>query len=342
MAKRVSMGDIAKEAGVSAMTVSRALKGDDKQISPAAIKQTMKIREIAERMGYRKSIAPRAMISGRFNAITLLGSTNWRKNQLSQVRMVGLQDQAKKNGVSLILSQADDEELLNATSLPKLIQEMASDGLLISYMAGYPEQFDNLLRRYNIPAIWMNSKHTADCIYPDDFSGVKTAVNYLIELGHQRIAAFFLRERDSVHYSVLDRRRGYEKALLNAQLPPIFIELQNSSDYHKYNSLMHSWLSRPDRPTAVIAYGLPHAIAVMTAAGKLGLKIPEDLSLIMFHEEKNAFQITSMEIPERELGEEAVKLLMEKISNPDKNLEPVVLPMSLELETATCGPAPKI
>lgn len=340
--KRVSMGDIAKRAGVSAMTVSRALKGDIKQVRSSAIDQTLKIRQIAEEMGYRKSSVPRSMISGRFNTVTLLGSNSWRRNQVSPLRIIGLQEQAYQHGLSILLAQADDSELLDKKSLPSMIHEMNSDGVLINYTTGYPEALEELLQRYQIPAVWLNTKHASDCIYPDDYSGARQAVDYLLELGHRRIASFIPRKNIAEHYSVKDRMEGINDALKAVQLEPIVMELNGCSSYHKYHSWIHSYLKKKNRPTAIIANGIHQAVAVQSTAGELGLKIPQDLSLIVFHEEKDVFQITTMQIPEKELGKQALELLIKKIDNPEKLFNPVALPMSLELKNVTCGRAPEL
>jgi LacI family transcriptional regulator len=194
----VSMEEISERLGVSAMTVSRTLNAKSPPTRADALKTYNQIRKLADELGYRKSTAPRAMLTGKYHAITVLGSTQWRKNHMPQTRLRGLQEASETHGLALNFARLDDESLICEDTIPKILQNFVSDGLLVNYVSGYPQSLDEILCRYRIPAIWMNSKHEYDCIYLDDLQGSKHATDYLLSLGHRRIGYWLL---DSAEYA---------------------------------------------------------------------------------------------------------------------------------------------
>src|SRR5262249_42097214 len=106
----------------------------------------------------------------------------------------------------------------------------------------------------------------------------------------------------------------------------------------------HTLLSSDDRPTAVVAYELEEAMAVVHAAPLLGLRIPEDLSIILFHNRIEAryflpFQTIGNMM--EEVGTQAIDLLLDKIKEPESSLPTRIVPMAM-LGGATCAPPPRL
>ena len=337
----ISMELIAERLGVSAMTVSRALKAKEPPQRKSAAELFHKIRGTAAELGYRKSFAPRSMLTGRYDFIGILGSDRWRRNDMPHTRLVGLQKAASRHGVSLLFNRIADDKLQDPAFIPEIFSNWRSDGLLINYASGYPERLEQLLVHYRSPAIWMNSKHEADCVHPDDFGGARLAAAHLIGLGHKRIALWANTPRviaSRFHYSLIDRSSGYRSIMQETGLE--IREMKNEAPlrYRDFQAFVESFLSQPDRPTAILAYGIPQAVAVLRAAANMNLRIPEELSLICFHDEKNIFQVTTVFIPEMRLGIKAIDLIMKKIEKPEERLAPVALPMELYLPDITCAP----
>ncbi len=339
--KRISMEKIAEKLGISAMSVSRALKAKEEPKRKDALELYLKVREAAVELGYRKSAAPRSMISGRYDTIAVLGSLEWRNNHMPQYRLFGLQDEAAKRKQSLLFNSISDEELADPAFIPDILSEWRSDGLLINYNTGYPERLDSLLQRYHVPAIWMNSRHEYDCIYPDDFNGARKAVEHLISLGHKRIGLWNHQiVRSAVHYSVNARPEGFRTAMKAAGLQGIEICSEGRLSYIDYMPFISAHLAKKERPTAILLYSAPQYIAVLKAALKLGLRIPEDLSIVCFHDSKDSFQFTTVYIPEIQLGRKAVELIIKKIEKPAEKLEPCPLELELLNLELTCAPPP--
>lgn len=336
---RISMESIAERLGVSAMTVSRALGSKNPPLRKDAAELFQRIHRAATELGYRKSSAPRSMITGRYDSICILGSDHWRRNHMPTVRLLGMQDAADRYGVSLLFNRIADFRLQDPSFIPDMLSDWRSDGMLINYTSGYPERLEELLTRYRAPAVWMNSKHEADCIHPDDFGGARLATEHLVSLGHRRIAMWNhgCTVVSSYHYSVIDRFDGYRTVMLEAGLEPVEMLSPEPITYKDYHGFVTSYLEGAERPTAILTYGVSQAVAVQTAAARLNLRIPEDLSLICFHDEKDIFQFTTIFIPELDLGSRAVDLIMKKIEKPEERVAPVAIPMELYLPEITCA-----
>jgi len=332
------MSLIADRLGVSVMTVSRALAAKSPPQRKKPLELFLEIRRLAYEIGYRKSVATRAVRTGSYNNISVLGGADWRQNHMPPVRYRGLIAGALERKVGLMLSQLPEDPMKEDPS--GLLGNCMCDGVLLNFILGYPEGLDERLRRFHIPAIWMNSKHDSDCIYPDDYQGSFSLCSHLVKLGHKRICLWTFKESPEAHYSVRDRRRGYEAAMSKAGLKPLKLE----APAHSYGTFIASAkeaLRSSSRPTAFITYGSLEATAVRCAASELGLKTPEDLSIATFDDDrptKETFDLTTMILPEFELGRQAVGLLVDKIANPDKPLAPVALPLVLESRASTCPP----
>jgi DNA-binding LacI/PurR family transcriptional regulator len=134
--ENITMSRLAEKLGVSAMTVSRALNAKEPPARPDALKSYMEIRDMADRLGYRKSPAPRAMVTGRSNTVSILGGGNWRMIHLPESRLRGITDAAEELGLSVSLTRMDERSLADPAFIPGMLASRSSDGFLISQIAG--------------------------------------------------------------------------------------------------------------------------------------------------------------------------------------------------------------
>jgi LacI family transcriptional regulator len=167
-------------------------------------------------------------------------------------------------------------------------------------------------------------------VYLNDFAASRAATEHLLNLGHRRIA--FLAYSPSTHYSMQDRITGYQMALTSAGEAPQIIQCDSldRTSRREWEEAVRQYLAGPNRPTALLAYGPQALRPAFVAALKLGLRIPEDLSLMVF--DQNRFDelglpVTTMLLPEYVMGQAAVKMLLTKIENPNQPLTPQVLTM---------------
>jgi DNA-binding LacI/PurR family transcriptional regulator len=237
---------------------------------------------------------------------------------------------ARENGLHLIVTALPDRQLTDPQFAPKMLRESMADGLLINYYREIPDQMEDLIVRYRVPSIWTNARREADCAYPDDFGASRRATQRLIQRGHRRIAYVDCTHDHPLdprrdHYSAFDRHAGYLAAMQEAALPAsTFLpgrKLQGSA----VSLALRDWLSLVDRPSAVVTYCSVDVLGLLQVAPSLGVKVPEDLTLVTHEEPESLYgvaPVTTMLIPARELGRIAVEMLKDKIAEPARKLPP--------------------
>ncbi|MEM9915457.1 MAG: LacI family DNA-binding transcriptional regulator [Planctomycetota bacterium] len=344
----VTASQIARELGVSRQSVSKVLVGGKTNIrvSPDLANR---IRRVADEMGYRPVTAARTISTGRTNSIDMLMSTGSGASRLPTPLIEGIHDELIARDMQLTVSRLPDHKLSDADYVPKILREHSADGILVNYTHLFPEELPKLIERHELPAIWMNTKWTRDCIYPDETAGFRKATEHLLELGHTRISFNVL--HTSGHFSETDRRAGYEQAMIDAGLTPQVFHA--GADWaHRYTDpefdleddrlkRLQQWLSGPDRPTAVLAYAQRESDFIAYAAATLGLKLGRDLSLIGvsdFEGNRLGLPLTELVLPYPELGRRAVEMLMVKIDQPSEEFPAETVDMRLALGASTGPP----
>jgi DNA-binding LacI/PurR family transcriptional regulator len=333
---------IASQAGVSLSTVSNVLnRGRVGQRSDAQ-RNAKRIRKIADRLGYRPNMAARAIKARRFNAVGLLASTN---PQLSiyQHFMKGLTAGCRERDLPLSVGEVVDQELEDDGRVPLLLREWSVDGLLIAYNYGFPARLAEIVKQQRVPAIWLNARRDSDCVYPDDAGAARKATELLLSAGHRRIA--YVQTYGERHSSDFDRRRGVREAMADAGLAPVelYPPLTEPVRLSKLAADLRVVLASPDRPTAFVCYGADHGLTVCHTALEVGLRTPEDLSIVCSsarHVDQIGRPLTSMRVDARTIGVRAVDLLVEKIAQPDEVIPPVVVPLKVAHPQASVAPPP--
>ena len=338
-----TLKQLAEYTGLSVPTVSEILNNKQRLYRDDTRKRVI---DAARQLGYRPNGSARSMKSGRFGIIALLQSALERRNYLPRILLESIEVALNERDLLLLLSRVTDEPLVEADGVPRLLKTWSADGLLINYVAGYPEPMMELIVRHRIPAVWINSKHPTDCVYPDDENAARLATEHLIGLGHRDIAFvnynFARHGTVPMHYSSVDRYNGYGQAMRLAGLAVAEIRPENQSlAAHEEVEYSLRWLRQPRRPTAVLTYSSENAIAIMYAACSLGLRIPGDLSVMTFGErtcDGLGTNIDTMILPEEALGRQAVQSLMMKIQDPTLRLPAQSLPLEMATGWTTAPP----
>lgn len=340
----VTLDAVAAQAGVSRDTVSRVLRGRTKEIWPSMVQRAERIRRIAVEMGYRPHAAARAMSQGRFGTVSLLLSTEAGRSTLPTTMLDGIQDALSRSGLNLMIARAPDEKLTSTGFVPKVLRELMVDGLLINYNRTIPERMMELIEGHRIPAVWINCKREADCVYPDDLGGGRLAAEHLLKLGHRNVAYMEFSQAGAGmrHYSETDRRAGYEATMREAGLPPRVLKPEAGDADIDRLDVIGRWLSGPSRPTAAIAYAF--GSAVQHAAALAGLGVPTDLSVLSFADQpRRPFgrPETTVVVPAAKVGQMAVEMVLAKLANLDEPASPVMVEESLKAGLTTGPPKPE-
>jgi len=163
MHKNITQKEIARRLKVTQQTVSLALSGDGR-ISEEVRE---KVRELARKHGYRPNLAARTMQSGRLGNVILVPSNLPGDHSLELDFLRILHDELLARDLHLSYVQVPDEELTQSESLPRLLREVAADGIIIHYSMNAPAALKELVERTTQPVVWVSDKLKHDCVYDD-------------------------------------------------------------------------------------------------------------------------------------------------------------------------------
>jgi len=341
---RVTLKDIASRVGVDRSTVSRVLsnKAAEGGISSELAERILRK---AQELNYIPNTSARAIRMGRFNCAALLMSTDAGRSYLSSRLLDGLHDELAAADMHLTVAKVPDFRLSNQDYVPKILRTLTADGMLINYTHHLPEHLVEIVDERKFPAIWMNTRRDHDAVYPNNFDAAREATQRLISQGHRRIAYMDLcagrEDLPGHHFSAIDRLAGYSQAMRSAGLEAQDVRPEESCvRYEQELEFAREFLRRPNRPTALVCYFAIFTPALMRAASDLGLRVPHDLSIVTFAGEafrEQGLMVSAMLEPHYRLGQEAVRLLRQKIDDPQE-IVPAAKPSFVWQDLGTCAP----
>jgi len=314
--------DVAKLAEVHPSTVSRVIN-DDSRISE---KTKNKVLLIIKKLGYTPNAIARGLKIKRTYTLGMLipDITNPFFAEIAR----GVEDAANKNNFNVILCNTDDKLKKERTYL-EILKGKRVDGLILgtahvkdkSILELEMKKFPYILISRNIEGLDKN------CIIVDDVEGGMMATEYLIKLGHRRIAHITgpLKTR-----SALNRLKGYKLALKKYNIE-YMNELVEEGDFRIKGGYqaMKKFLKLLEPPRAIFAANDLLALGAMQAIQKKNFHIPEDFSVVGFNDiELASFvypALTTIRQPMLEMGELAVKMLLRIIEEGEFNQRKIVL-----------------
>ncbi|MBV9501706.1 MAG: LacI family DNA-binding transcriptional regulator [Acidobacteriaceae bacterium] len=312
----VSIKDIARLAGVSHSTVSRALRG-----SPLIPADTaLRIQRIASETGYTASAIARSLVTRKTHVIGIVVTTI--ADPFNGEVVAGIEETANQHGYSVILanSQAESEREL---TVARLFQEQRVDGIIVA-SSRVGALYQPLLVEIDIPLVLLNNQHPSKFIHSvsiDNYVGALEATRHLLALGHRRIA--YVGDNFGLD-SDIERFRGFRKAMSSAGLsfsPESIVRGDGKPERAAKES--RALFALKSRPTAIFCYNDMSALGVMKEAARHGLRVPEHLSVAgfddLFFAELLSPALTTVRQPKRELGRRAMQLLLDVLAgNPIK------------------------
>lgn len=337
----VTLLDVAKIAGVSMMTVSRALRG----VGRIREETRAKVLQAADLLGYMPNAAAQATATGRFNNIALLLSTVHGCSTLSGETLRGIEDELVTRRISLTVSMLPDAQLVQTWGMPQALVQTMTDGLLVNYTHQIPPELMERIEANHLPSVWINSKRPLGSVYPDDARASHMLTRHLLGMGHRRIAYLDFSHDwhggEEMHYSAVDRRGGYELAMREAALPAVLALPHWTADLQAERwRCARELLSGPERPTAVVCYSSRNAMTLGVVAAQMGLVIPADLSVATFDIQPQDLLgpvLTAALSPDQKLGSRATAMLLEMIATKTVDMESVAVPFTL-FEGQSCMP----
>jgi LacI family transcriptional regulator len=332
----VTIVDVAREASVSYSTVSRVVNN-----FPHVKPETRERVEAAmTKLGYVVNLKARSLAGGRSQVIGML---IYELDTSYHVEIVkGVDAEIANSDYDLMLSTTHKRKGKESTYVTQLTQGMA-DGLLIVLPRNL-EAYKSDLDRKHFPYVLIDHPglECDDCsaVLTANQQGAHDATQYLIELGHRRIA--FVTGFIEVA-SAQDRLTGYQKALRDHGLP-VDPELICKGDFLEQSGyeagLKFLQLAKP--PTAVFASSDMCAFGVMKAVLEAGWRVPEDISVMGFDDIPEASymrpMLTTIRQPLRNMGQAATRILIERIEDPTLPTKRVEFPTELIVRESCQSP----
>jgi len=332
--KPASIKDIARLAGVSHSTVSRALHNHP-LVNPETSK---KILQIAQKHGYRPSAAARSLVTQRTYTIGVV-VTNISDPFVAGV-VNGIEEVASAHGFSVFLANANadpDQEIRVVESF----EERRVDGIIVT-SSRVGALYVPLLARRRVPIVLLNNQHPsqyAHSIVIDSQQGSCQATRHLIGLGHRRIA--YLGDRFG-RQSDTERFDGYRAALHEAGIRvsrPYVVRGDGKAE--GAIAAVAGLLTLPQPPTAICCYNDMSAIGAMHRIRAAGLSVPQDISITGF-DDLHISQflnppLTTVRQPMFEMGRMTMDTLIAMLSNraPQQNIK---VPGTLIVRGSTAPP----
>jgi len=304
----VTIKDVAREAGVSHTTVSRALRGNPH----ISMDTTEKILRLAKDMGYEPSAAARSLKTNRSQVLGVIVSSI--DDPFFSEILQGIDDTAQQKGYSLFIA-ASQRIRQREKAIVRTMREHRVDGVIICSTPFSIEQ-SHQLSSFDIPIVIINNQSSEDhqySIYHDDLHGSRQVMKHLIKLGHKRIGYLGYSHAGRTD---LKRMSGYQEQMQAAGLPinEGYVIEADSSDLHCGETLAQKFLSLPQPPTAIFCFNDLLAIGLMHGLQEKGIHIPGEISVAGFDNiTYSAYTnppLTTFDQHKRSIGIKAAELIL--------------------------------
>ena len=321
--RRVTIGDVAAQAGVSIATVSKVINGR----YGVAAETLARVQAVIDELGYESSIVAQSLRSHRTNVIGIVVADI---EPFSAELLKGAARAIRGTGYELVVYSGGglsrDRAGWERRYLSRVSGTLTDGTILVT-----PTVVDVAI---GAPVVAVDP-HTGPTSLPtvasDNLTGAVTATEYLVGLGHRRIG--FLAGRPDLESARL-REQGFRRALAAAGIP-VDPDLVRVGGYEvaSADEPARQMLRLSPPPTAVFAANDVTAIQVMRVAASLGMSVPGDLSVIGFDNiPESALTepgLTTIEQPIQDMGSEAVRMLIGLIDRTGGGPMQLTLPTSL-------------
>jgi len=329
--KTISIEDVARLADVSISTVSRVIN----KIPTVKEKNRIKVLDAVKQLKFQPSVFAQRLATGKSNVVMLVipryEGIFYSFYALELIRGIGTLCDALK--LDLLLHLTDTRSSLNLRG---------TGGIIFADIIGNRRQLEETLAS-GVPCVVINNyveDLEVNCIAVDNMGGAEAAVNYLISLGHKKIAHI---GGDLVTQAAAYRLEGYKRGLKKNNIS-VSEDCIFKTDYSRgqARAAAERLLKMPNPPTAVFVASDSMALEVMNVTRELGKQIPRDLSIVGFDDNPSGLYgpvaLTTVRQSLIKMAEEGVKKLS-LLMDPKKNarLEKVLLPTELVIRES-CQP----
>lgn len=336
----VTIKDVALRANVAPSTVSRVI-ANSPRISEAT---KQKVNKAMEELGYHPNLNARSLASQSTQTIGLVMPSSGDmvfQNPFFPSVLQGISEGAREKNYALHMTTGKSEKE-TFEAVVQMVQGKRVDGVIL-LNSRVEDMVISYLKERSFPFILIGKPYKdveeITHVDNDNFRAMKEATEYLIQLGHHKIA--FIGGSLELVVTV-DRLLGYERALRNAN-----IELND--DYIVHESFLREGgqvgvaelMALNSPPTAIVVTDDFMTLGVLNKLDELGIRVPEDISIVSFNNvllaEMAKPPLTSVDINIFELGYQASKNLIQKVENDKEPTKRIIISHQL-IERLSCAP----
>jgi DNA-binding LacI/PurR family transcriptional regulator len=327
------MADVATRAGVSISTVSRALRG-----SPlVSAETTLRVVQAADDLHFAVYRAASILASGKLERIAVLLSGSlgsWFNGCLLDSIYAVLHDRRQELLIYRTLSREQRDEFF--ATLPA---RRNADALIVGSLELTANQRQRL-QDLGMPLVFVNQRRAGSVsISVDDARGAEVAAQHLVNLGHRRIAYVGYAHDPAARPSSANRLAGYRRVMAASKVPVPEQRVITARDGDGAD-VVRQVLGNSRPPTALVVESDDLAMQVLAALWRVGLRTPQDISVIGFdnHAMADTFGLTTMAQPVAELGRRAADLALALAAGQPPHRRVVTVPARLVLRATTGRP----
>lgn len=329
-----TMADVARSAGVSVATVSHVLNGT--RFVREETRQ--RVLQAIEQAGYIHNTLARSLATAKTRTVALALSAISNPYFMDLVHAAEVH--VRQAGFMMFLADTHDrpdEEL----RVVQAMHQRRVDGFLLAPSPDPERQALQYLERHRVPTVLVDRmpSNRFDQVGTENVEATSQLVEHLAALGHRRIA--FVSGLEGLA-TTTERVQGYRLGLDRSGLPyEARLVRTGASDVEPARDAVHRMLAATDPPSALVVANNRMTIGAMRAVRELGLRVPDDLALVAFDdfEWADLFQprLTTIAQPTYALGAQAVRMLLERIAEPDRAPRSVRLtPQFVHRESCGC------
>ncbi len=335
MSRGATIDDVARAAGVSVATVSRALRG----LPHVAPSTRLLVEHVAAELDYEIDPSGSRLATGKTSTIGLVAP--WLGSWYTGTVIAGAEGVFAEAGYDLLVAALPPSSLGPFLDRARSFGRRIDGAILIDV---HVEQCDlDRLAHLDVPTVSLGEdlgRYSSVSI--DNEDAAKRAVEHLLGLGHRRIGTVSGRRLNSFSSPVPARRQaGWAAALRAAGIEPDLALVRDGGDnVGGGRDAAAELLDLPDPPTALFAMSDHMAFGALALARERGMQVPGDLSIIGFddHEFAEPFGLTTMHQNVAALGRAIARLATAEIADPTRDRQNITLPVELVVRNTTGPP----
>ena len=331
--KAITIGDVARHAGVSVATVSRALRN----LPNVAPSTRLRVERAAHELQYTADPTAARLAAGKTSTVAVAVPVldHWYFAKV----VAGVEAVLSEAGLDLLLYSVPTEVDRTRFFHGRGAWWRRGDGVILVDVAFRRNEAERLATINGPSIVTVGSRNPEfSSVTIDDRAAAREASDHLIARGHSRVGLIWVQRPAGLQFELARlRREGYRAALASAGIEADpGLEVCGSSSPEGGRQAMAQLLERPDPPTAVFAVTDEMAFGAIDEARRRGLRVPEDLAVVGFddHDLAAMFRLTTVRQELDQVGAAAARLLLTSLSAPTGS-EHVVLPTSLVVRASS-------